>query len=69
MAHHAELLTRDFWQGRKQRIMDGLIEDVFPYPQKIRFCNQASAPPVPTTPAALAPPGFSSPYLENLHNE
>ena len=32
MAHHADLLTRDFWQARKQRIMDGHIEDVYPVP-------------------------------------
>jgi isocitrate dehydrogenase kinase/phosphatase len=69
IAHHADLLTRAFWQGRKQRILDGLVDDVFPYPQKIRFCNLASASSTATTPAALAPPDFSSPYLENLHNE
>jgi len=40
MEHHADLLTREFWQSRKQRIMDGHIEDVFPYPQSIRFCNE-----------------------------
>jgi isocitrate dehydrogenase kinase/phosphatase len=60
MKHHADLLTRDFWQARKQRIMDGHIEDVFPYPQHIRFCNQANT----TTPAVPLPT-----YLENLNNE
>jgi isocitrate dehydrogenase kinase/phosphatase len=49
--------------------MDGHIEDVFPYPQKIRFCNLASAPSVTQTPTAPAPPVFTSPYLENLHHE
>ena len=68
MAHHADLLTRDFWQARKQRILDGHIEDVYPYPQKIRFCNLASPAPVSTPPAALTPPVFT-PHLENLHNE
>ncbi len=60
MRHHGDLLTQVYWQGRKQRIMDGFIEDVFPYPQDIRFCNYSvnSNP----TPAA-------SPYLEKLHNE
>jgi isocitrate dehydrogenase kinase/phosphatase len=43
MAHHADLLTRDFWQGRKQRILDGHVEDVYPYPQSIRFCNERRA--------------------------
>jgi len=60
LKHHADLLTKDFWQTRKQRIMDGHIEDVFPYPQQIRFCNQT----LTTTPAVHLPP-----YLENLHNE
>ena len=59
LKHHADLLTREFWQSRKQRIMDGIIEDVFPYPQHIRFCNQAKGTPV----------AWSPPYLENLHNE
>jgi isocitrate dehydrogenase kinase/phosphatase len=37
MKHHAELLTAEFWQARKKRIMEGLIDDVFPYPQELRF--------------------------------
>jgi isocitrate dehydrogenase kinase/phosphatase len=60
MKYHAELLTRAYWQSRKERIIDGVVEDVFPYPQQIRFCNQ----PKTTTPAVYSPP-----YLENLHNE
>ncbi|HAT31912.1 MAG TPA: bifunctional isocitrate dehydrogenase kinase/phosphatase [Janthinobacterium sp.] len=49
LKHHADLLTQAFWQARKQRILDGFIEDVFPYPQHIRFCNLANnaAPPAP----------------------
>ncbi|GGC86248.1 bifunctional isocitrate dehydrogenase kinase/phosphatase [Undibacterium terreum] len=43
MKHHADLLTADYWQGRKQRILDGHIEDVFPYPQHVRFVNQAAS--------------------------
>ena len=41
MKHHADLLTPEFWQQRKQRILDGFIEDVFPYPQELRFSYQA----------------------------
>jgi isocitrate dehydrogenase kinase/phosphatase len=37
MRHHAELLTPEFWQQRKKRIMEGIIDDVFPYPQELRF--------------------------------
>lgn len=37
MQYHADLLMPQFWQVRKQRILDGHIEDVFPYPQACRF--------------------------------
>ncbi|WP_394781172.1 bifunctional isocitrate dehydrogenase kinase/phosphatase [Undibacterium sp.] len=42
MKHHADLLTADYWQTRKQRILDGHVEDVYPYPQQMRFVNQAA---------------------------
>ena len=42
MKHHADLLTADFWRQRKLRIQEGQVEDVFPYPQEIRFINQAN---------------------------
>ena len=47
MQHHADLLTRAFWQARKERIMAGHVDDVFPYPQQIRFCHQADAAQLP----------------------
>jgi isocitrate dehydrogenase kinase/phosphatase len=56
--HHADLLTADWWQGRKQRILDGVVEDVFPYPQAIRFCNQPAAPA--TSDAPLLPETIST---------
>jgi isocitrate dehydrogenase kinase/phosphatase len=59
MKHHADLLTQAWWQMRKQRILDGHVEDVFPYPQHIRFCNQNASPP-----AAIQPP-----FMEILENE
>lgn len=37
MKHHADLLTAEYWQQRKARIVEGHVEDVFPYPQEIRF--------------------------------
>ncbi|MES2934759.1 MAG: bifunctional isocitrate dehydrogenase kinase/phosphatase, partial [Pseudomonadota bacterium] len=43
LQHHADLLTQQFWQERKQRILDGYIEDVYPYPQEIRFSYQSKA--------------------------
>ena len=33
MKYHADLLTADYWQQRKDRIKEGQVEDVFPYPQ------------------------------------
>ncbi|MBC7859594.1 MAG: bifunctional isocitrate dehydrogenase kinase/phosphatase [Burkholderiaceae bacterium] len=51
LKHHADLLTAEWWQLRKQRIVDGFVEDVFPYPQHVRFCNQAALnPPAPPAP-------------------
>ena len=42
MKHHADLLTAEFWQTRKKRIMDGYIDDVIPYPQELRFSYNSS---------------------------
>jgi isocitrate dehydrogenase kinase/phosphatase len=59
MQHHADLLTRDYWQSHKERILAGVVEDVFPYPQQIRFSHQSAA----------VDAAYSPSYLENLHNE
>ncbi|WP_211442796.1 bifunctional isocitrate dehydrogenase kinase/phosphatase [Collimonas humicola] len=44
--HHADLLTQQYWQQRKQHIQEGHFDDVFPYPQECRFTykpgNQAT---------------------------
>ena len=37
MRHHAELLEPAFWQRSQQRIRAGLLDDVFPYPDSLRF--------------------------------
>jgi isocitrate dehydrogenase kinase/phosphatase len=37
MQHHAELLQRAWWQSHKERIQAGIVDDVFPYPQQMRF--------------------------------
>jgi isocitrate dehydrogenase kinase/phosphatase len=34
---HADLLDADFWKGIQDRIKAGHVEDVFPYPQTMRF--------------------------------
>ncbi|TDK61937.1 bifunctional isocitrate dehydrogenase kinase/phosphatase [Sapientia aquatica] len=48
MKYHADLLTPDYWQACKERIMAGHVEDVFPYPQDIRFCHQSAVREAPT---------------------
>nr|WP_315397353.1 bifunctional isocitrate dehydrogenase kinase/phosphatase [uncultured Duganella sp.] len=63
MKHHADLLTRDYWQGRKQRIVDGVIEDVYPYPQQIRFFHENQS----NIPAVSIP--VQPPFMETLENE
>jgi isocitrate dehydrogenase kinase/phosphatase len=37
LRHHADLFTPEFWQSRKERIQQGHLEDVFPYPEEMRF--------------------------------
>lgn len=34
---HPELMDAQYWQQKQQRIRDGVVEDVFPYPQQQRF--------------------------------
>ncbi|MDF3124238.1 bifunctional isocitrate dehydrogenase kinase/phosphatase [Rheinheimera sp. 1928-s] len=34
---HPELMDASYWQEKQQRIRDGIVEDVFPYPQSQRF--------------------------------
>jgi len=41
LKHHADLLTPEFWQKRKERIQAGHLEDVFPYPDELRFRNRS----------------------------
>ena len=43
LRQHADLLTPEFWQIRQQRIREGIMEDVFPYPQDRRFGERARA--------------------------
>lgn len=50
MKYHADLLTPEYWQAKKERIMQGYVEDVFPYPQELRFCHQS----IPSTSPAKA---------------
>ncbi len=37
LIHHANLLQASYWQQRQKNIEDGLIEDVFPYPNDLKL--------------------------------
>jgi len=37
--HHEDLLTASYWQQCQQNVADGIYEDVYPYPEKFRFCH------------------------------
>jgi len=41
LKHHPELFEPAYWQERKERILAGSVEDVFPYPQSLRFGRRA----------------------------
>ena len=34
---HADLMDPAFWVGKQERIREGVQEDVFPYPENLRF--------------------------------
>ncbi|MBS0444749.1 MAG: bifunctional isocitrate dehydrogenase kinase/phosphatase [Proteobacteria bacterium] len=44
MAHHADLLDAGFWQGHKERILAGVVHDVFPYDTHRRFQHRRAVP-------------------------
>ncbi|MFK5914831.1 MAG: bifunctional isocitrate dehydrogenase kinase/phosphatase, partial [Woeseiaceae bacterium] len=35
--HHANLFEASFWQQCPQNVANGVYEDVFPYPEHMRF--------------------------------
>ncbi len=37
--HHEDLLSAPYWQQAQKNVANGVIEDVFPYPSDIRFCQ------------------------------
>ena len=45
MKYHAELLQADYWSAQQQRIQSGLLDDVFPYPEELRFRNRHELQP------------------------
>ncbi|MFC3530703.1 bifunctional isocitrate dehydrogenase kinase/phosphatase [Vogesella facilis] len=43
LQYHRELLDAAFWQHKQQRIREGCIEDFYPYPVEMRFCQRYPA--------------------------
>jgi len=37
--YHEDLLTAEYWQQCQKNVADGVFEDVYPYPDKFRFCQ------------------------------
>ncbi|MDO5056241.1 MAG: bifunctional isocitrate dehydrogenase kinase/phosphatase [Lautropia sp.] len=37
LKYHADLLDPAYWQEKQARIRDGILDDVFPYPARLRF--------------------------------
>jgi isocitrate dehydrogenase kinase/phosphatase len=37
--YHADLFEASYWQACQQRVANGVIADVFPYPDESRFCQ------------------------------
>ena len=39
MRYHADLFDAGFWQNTQEQIRRGAMQDFFPYPDSLRFCN------------------------------
>ena len=54
LRYHADLLSPDYWRVRQDRIRAGRFDDVFPYPESLRFGRSGAAggllPMPPTSP-------------------
>ena len=37
--HHRDLLDPAFWIAKQERVRAGVQEDVFPYPEEVRFAR------------------------------
>jgi len=66
MQHHGDLLEAEYWQRKQARIRAGVLEDVFPYPESVRFRNRyhQSDPvdaPAPAAEAEAAEPRVVQP--------
>jgi len=43
--YHRDLLDPSFWLGKQERVRAGLQDDVFPYPEEIRFPRASAGSP------------------------
>ncbi len=43
LKYHRDLLDVDFWRRTQERIRAGHVEDFYPYPESLRFCNVFAA--------------------------
>jgi len=41
--HHEDLLSASYWQQCQKNVAEGIYEDVYPYPDKFRFCEMRKA--------------------------
>lgn len=39
LRHHADLFVAAFWQNTQEQIRQGVMQDLLPYPESMRFCN------------------------------
>jgi isocitrate dehydrogenase kinase/phosphatase len=43
LKYHRDLLNAKFWKATQEKIRSGYVEDFFPYPETLRFCNAFKA--------------------------
>jgi isocitrate dehydrogenase kinase/phosphatase len=42
--YHGDLLDPAFWSAKQARFRDGVLDDIFPYPEELRFSREAASP-------------------------
>ena len=50
LRYHADLLSVDYWRSRQERIRAGQFDDVFPYPESLRFGRPGAGTPAVALP-------------------
>jgi isocitrate dehydrogenase kinase/phosphatase len=56
-SYHPELADPAYWAAQQRRIAEGIQEDVFPYPERLRFRRRYAAESLPLARAALSAAG------------